>query len=59
MADPNELRDFQELYAELQRQNRKTPEYQAFCDAIKAVNEKMSILYRKDRYGRIPLVTEA
>ena len=58
MADPNELRDFQELYAELQRQNRKTPEYQAFCDAIKAVNEKMSALYRKDRYGRIPLVKQ-
>ncbi len=49
---------FQDLYAELQRQNNRTPEYLAFCDAIKAVNDKMSALYRKDRYGRIPLVRQ-
>ena len=36
MADPNELRDFQELYAELQRQNNRSPEYQALGEKAEA-----------------------
>ena len=59
MADPNELKDFQDLYKSLEAQNKKTPEYEAFLTSIKAVNDKMSVMYNKDNYGRIPLVKQA
>ena len=58
MADPNELKEFQDLYTELQKPGRKTPEYEEFLAAIKSLDGKMSTLYRKDKYGRIPLVKQ-
>ena len=58
MADPNEFKDFQDLYEELQQQKQNTPEYEEFLTAIKALDGKMSALYRKDNYGRIPLVRQ-
>ncbi|MBR5642405.1 MAG: hypothetical protein IKW92_09785 [Firmicutes bacterium] len=58
MADPNELKELQDLYEELQKTAQKTPEYEAFLTALKALNDKMSVLYTKDAYGRIPLVRQ-
>lgn len=34
------------------------PEYLLFLQAMENVNAKMGALYQKDKYGRIPLVTE-
>ena len=59
MAEPNELKAFEDLYQELQKPADKTAEYTAFLQALGKVNKKMSTLYQKDKYGRIPLVTEA
>ena len=59
MADPNELKAFQDIYDELSKPALKTPEYWTFLNKLNQVNEKMSALYQKDNYGRIPLVTEA
>ena len=58
MAEPNELKDFQEFYSQLEKQNNKTQEYEGFLTAMKAVSDKMTALYTKDKYGRIPLVKQ-
>ena len=59
MADPNELKAFQDIYDELSKPALKTPEYWTFLNKLNQVNEKMSALYQPDNYGRIPLVTQA
>ena len=58
MAEPNELKAFQDLYEELSKPEAQTPEYMQFLDMLDRVNKKMAALYKADRYGRIPLVTE-
>ena len=58
MAEPNELKEFQDFYEELSQQQGQGPEYILFLQAMENVNAKMSALYQKDKYGRIPLVSE-
>ena len=59
MADPNELKTFQDLYEELSKPAQQTPEYAEFLQKLNSVNTKMSAMYTPDHYNRIPLVTEA
>ena len=59
MADPNELKTFQDLYEELSKPAQQTPEYAEFLQKLNSVNMKMSAMYTPDHYNRIPLVTEA
>ena len=59
MAEPEELKAFQDLYEELSQSAEKTPQYTQFLGKLDKLNGKMSAMYQPDKYGRIPLVTEA
>ena len=44
MADPNELKAFQDIYDELSKPALKTPAYWMFLTKLDQVNQKMSAL---------------
>ena len=59
MPKKSELLTAYEQFYEQMKQNELLPVLQPFFEAVKAAEDAMSELHRRDRYGRIPLLSAA
>ena len=57
MPNKSELLVAYEQFYEQMRQNKLLPYFQPFFNAVKAADDAMSALHRRDRFGRIPILT--
>ena len=57
MPNKSELLVAYEQFYEQMRQNELLPYFQPFFNAVKAADDAMSALHRRDRFGRIPILT--